>query len=164
MPSQSEPSSGGLDAKGAPRLRRAALAIGLAMGARRRGKRLPGRWRPDERLTARGNPFLIPTVEDRPPLPPGVLVVRTREPPRSRPFVMELLIVLALLWGGAQWLRTALEPKHAAASASLPPDPQATGSLGATPLEPQAGRPDRSDADRPAVESVLEALRILGRR
>jgi hypothetical protein len=89
--------------------------------------------------------------------------VSTREPPRSRPFLMEFLIVLALVWAGAQWLRRAPEAEAILSQGLI--EPRATGSIPAASREREAGKPDHpADIEPTAVKSVMEALGVLGRR
>jgi hypothetical protein len=77
---------------------------------------------------------------------------------------MELLIVLACLWAGAQWLRST-EPEDAVASASRPADPLATGSVLTRQPGREDGKPDPSgNADLATLKSLFEAAAILGRR
>jgi hypothetical protein len=76
---------------------------------------------------------------------------------------MELLILVALVWAGLQWVRTAPDPDDRMLAATAEPDPQATGSIRisgrAPPNREPAGGPDEG-----AVKSLFGVLELLGRR
>jgi hypothetical protein len=77
---------------------------------------------------------------------------------------MELLIALALVWAGAQWLRAAPEREMPEAAAALASDPPATGSIAVNAQNASPARKAAGDPDGGRVRSLLEALELLGRR
>jgi hypothetical protein len=83
----------------------------------------------------------------------------TREPPRSRPFLMELLIVAALVWAGLQWARQEPEREDLTVAAATEPDPHATGSIRGRGRPSPGGEPDMA-----SVKNLFGVLEILGRR
>lgn len=86
---------------------------------------------------------------------------------RSRPFLMELAIVLALLWAAASWIGGGSDDAARLAGRNLPVDPATTGSVrlrAAQPVKAPVTPDDGTDAPEGAVRGLLDAAAIVGRR
>lgn len=84
--------------------------------------------------------------------------------PRSRPFLMELAIALALLWAGLNWALGGAEDGVRTAAETVRADPPTTGSV--RPRKPPSAVAE-DDAVTPgggAVRGLLDAFTIIGRR
>lgn len=84
---------------------------------------------------------------------------------RTRPFLMEFVLALALLAAALHWARGGFEDGARHAGRNLPAEPATTGSLRSPPPRPaETGAAPDAGAPAGALRGVLDAFAVLGRR